>query len=152
MDSENPAWLTVSQLKLLHYLTRRLVHPSPCPGRDADFEGFAAEVGAVIQWQVILHLPLVHHLVEHGLLDLGPAILEMFPADGDFIHFAGLEIDGELAQPSAHPARKSEGNLPEQSTEVLPVESRVGSRQFIQNAEIAGPGPFPPRYHFTRTR
>ena len=50
-------------------------------------------------------LPLVHHLVQQGMLDLAPGVAgDVTPADGDIDWPAGPDLDRKLTQPGAHPA------------------------------------------------
>jgi hypothetical protein len=44
------------------------------PGTDPNFARFAAKVPAVIQWQSILVLPLMYHLVHQGMQHIIPRI------------------------------------------------------------------------------
>ncbi len=50
-------------------------------------------------------LPLVHHLVQHGVLYLGPGVAgEMAAAQPDFERTSGLDIHRELSKSAPHPA------------------------------------------------
>src|SRR5947207_13238628 len=78
---------------------------------DPHLARLAPEAGAVVHRQTTLRLPLVHHLVQHGVLDLGPRMAEnVAAADGDLGGPAGPEIHRQLAQPGAHPAGPPDGD------------------------------------------
>ena len=54
-----------------------------------------------------LGLPLMDHLVQQGVLHLGPRVpCEMAPADGDAKRAAGADLHCQLSQAGAHPARE----------------------------------------------
>jgi hypothetical protein len=68
----------------------------------------------------------VDHLVQHGVLDLGPRMAEdVAAADGDLGGTAGPEVHGELTQPGPHPAGQPDRNGAKQRAEMLPVEPLV---------------------------
>jgi hypothetical protein len=71
-----------------------------------------------------LRLPLVHHLVQQGVLDFGPGVPRQVAATHrDLRGAAGAEIGGELSQPGAHPARQPDRNVTQRATEMLRVEA-----------------------------
>jgi hypothetical protein len=89
-------------------------------------------------------LPLVHHLVQQGVLDLGPWVpRDVTPTDGDIERAAGLDLDRELAQTGAHAARKPDRDLVQGPAEVLGVKSLVKAGESVQEDQIARAGPLP---------
>ncbi len=57
-------------------------------------------------------LPLVYHLMQQGVLDLGPGVpRDVTPADGNAEGAAGPDLHRELAQPGAHAAREPDRDL-----------------------------------------
>jgi hypothetical protein len=84
---------------------------------------FLSEGSAVIDAQAALRLPLVHHLVQHRVLDLAPWMSCKVPAaDRDLERPTGPDLHRELAQPGAHPAGKPDRDLTQSSTEVPGIQ------------------------------
>lgn len=93
-----------------------------------------------------LGLPLMHHLVEHGVLDLGPWMTNQVPpADGDLQWPPRPDVYRHLAQPGTHPGRKPDGNLPQRSAEMSLVQAAVQSLQPVKMGDICGQGTRWPR-------
>lgn len=92
-----------------------------------------------------LGLPLMHHLVEHRVLDFGPGVpREVPPAHGDLEGLAGAEIHTHLAEPAPHPAGDADGYLAEGAAEVLGVEALVELSQTVEQEEISRSGSLAP--------
>ena len=88
-----------------------------------DLPRLLAKRSAVIDPEPTLRLPLVHHLVQHCMLDLGPRMSSQVPAtDRDLERLAGPDLHCQLTQPGAHAAGQSNRNLAQCSTEVLGIE------------------------------
>ena len=80
----------------------------------------------MINRESALRLPLVHHLVEHCVLHLGPRMpVYVPPTQGDLAGLSGPAVDRELAQPALHSARQSYGYFGEQATEMTVVQLTV---------------------------
>jgi hypothetical protein len=59
----------------------------------------------VIDAKSALGLPLMHHLMQHGVLDLGPRVPDdVTPADDDIQWAPRSDFHRELSQPGAHAA------------------------------------------------
>ena len=83
----------------------------------------------MIDSEPVLGLPLVHHLVEHRVLDLGPRVPSEVPAaDRDLQWLPGPDFHGQLAQPGAHAAGQPDRNFPECSPEVLGIQPMMKGR------------------------
>ena len=99
----------------------------------------------MVNTQSGFRLPLMHHLVQHRLLDLGPGMPgEMPPAQPDLERIAGLQIDGELPQAGAHPAGQPNGNLAQRSAEVPRVKIAMQGLQPVQQRHVAWAGALRP--------
>jgi hypothetical protein len=60
----------------------------------------------MIDPEAAFRLPLVHHLMQHGVLDLGPRMSCQVPAaNGDLQRPAGPDLHRQLTQPGAHAVR-----------------------------------------------
>jgi len=89
-------------------------------------------------------LPLVHHLVQHGMLDLGPCVpRDVTPADGDIEWAAGPDLNRELTQAGAHAAGEPDRDLAQGPAEVLRVQSLVKAGEPVQQDQITGASPLP---------
>ena len=108
--------------------------------RDAHLDRLLPERPEVVHGQPGLGLPLVHHLVQHGVLHLGPRMAQQVAAaDRDLERPAGVEVDGQLAEPGAHPAGETDRDGPERAAEVGGVELLVERDQPVEPDEVAGP-------------
>ena len=108
---------------------------------DPHLERLLPERPDVVHREAGLGLPLVHHLVQHRVLHLGPRVAQQVAAaDRDLERPAGAEVDGQLAEPGAHPAREPDRDGPERAAEVLGVEPLVERRPGgASQHEVAGP-------------
>jgi hypothetical protein len=98
-----------------------MVHPQPC-----------------------LRLPLVHHLVQQGVLDLGPAVpRNVPPADRKLDWAAGLDVHRKLAQAAAHSGGESDPDFVEQPAEVPEVEVAMKRLQPVEQEQVTGAGTLP---------
>ena len=85
-----------------------------------------------------LRLPLVHHLVQHRVLDFGPRVPGQVPAaDRDLQRLTRPNLHGQLTQSGPHPARKADRNLAESSPEMLRVQPLVKLGEPVQENEVA---------------
>jgi hypothetical protein len=101
---------------------------------------------AVIHRDAGLRLPLMHHLVQQGVLHLGPGVArDVATADGDLQRRPGPDIHAQLTEPSPHPAGETDRQIPERSAEVLGVEAVVGLAQAVEQHQVAGARPVAPR-------
>jgi hypothetical protein len=92
-----------------------------------------------------LGLPLMHHLVEHRVLDFGPGVTRKVPAaHGDLERAAGAELHAYFAQPAPHPAGDADRYLAERAAEVLGVETLMELGQTVEQQQIAGSGALAP--------
>jgi hypothetical protein len=74
-------------------------------GHNSHFSRFGPEAGTMVNPKPRLRLPLMHHLVQEGVLHLGPIVSQdMPPADSNFLRLTGIPVCGKLAQPALHPA------------------------------------------------
>jgi hypothetical protein len=81
-----------------------------------------AECSAVIDAKAALRLPLVHHFVQHRVLDLGPGMPgQVPPADCDLQRLAGPNLNRQLTQPGPHAAGQPDWDLPQRSSEVFGI-------------------------------
>jgi hypothetical protein len=86
-----------------------------------------------------LRLPLVHHFMEHGVLDLWPRMSsQVTSADRNLQRPPGPDLHRQLTQPGPHPARKADRNLAESSPEMLRVQPLVKLGEPVQENEVAG--------------
>jgi hypothetical protein len=106
---------------------------------------FAPECLPVIDPKPGLSLPLVYHLVQQGVLDLGPCMpRDVAPADGDIEWAAGPDFHCELAKAAAHAAREPDRDLAQNATEVLRVELPMQALQPVEQPDISRPGALSP--------
>jgi hypothetical protein len=102
--------------------------------------------GSVIYRQTGFRLPLMHQLVQHGVLDLRPWMpCYMATAQADVGGAAGLEVDCQLTQSPFHATRQSNGKLTEGSAEVPKVEVTMQSLQAMEQSHISRAGPLATR-------
>lgn len=96
------------------------------------------ETGTVIQRQSRLYLPLVHHLVQNGVLYLFPRFLpDMRTADRDRDRLPGTHVYAVFAQPGLHSPGEPKRNLPELPLKILVVEPGMGLPEIIEYSEVA---------------
>jgi hypothetical protein len=89
-------------------------------------------------------LPLVYHLVQQGMLDLGPCMpRDVTPADGDIEWASGPDVNGELTQAGAHAAREPDRDLAQGRAEVLRVQLPMKAGEPVQEDQIPGASPLP---------
>jgi len=89
-----------------------------------------------------LGLPLVYHLVQQGVLDLGPCVpRDVTPADGDIEWAAGPDLNRELTQAGTHAAGEPDRDLAQGPAEVLRVQSLVKAGEPVQQDQITGASP-----------
>jgi hypothetical protein len=113
---------------------------------DSDLPRLVAERRAVIHREAGLRLPLMHHLVQQGVLHLDPGMArDVATAEGDLYRPPGSDIHAQLTEPSPHPAREPDRQTPEGFAEVLGVEPLVGLAQAVEQQQVARPRPFAPR-------
>jgi hypothetical protein len=99
----------------------------------------------VIHAEAVFGLPLVHHFVEHGVLDLGPGVpRDVSAAQRDLGHLAGLEVNGKLTQAALHPAGEPDRYLAEGTAKVLEVELLVEAGEPVQQEYVTRSGAVPP--------
>jgi hypothetical protein len=92
----------------------------------------------------------MHHLVQQGVLYLGPGMAGDVPAaDGDLQRLSGSGVHAQLPQPCSHAAREPDGHSPEGAVEVLAVEPLVGLAQAVKQEQIARARPLAPRRPWT---
>ena len=85
-----------------------------------------------------LRLPLVHHLVQHRVLDLGPRVSGEVPAaDRDLQRLAGANLHCQLTQPGAHAAGQPDRDLAQCSAEMLGIQLMMKSCQPVQEEHVA---------------
>jgi len=100
-----------------------------------------------------LGLPLVHHLMEHGVLDLRPGMVsKVTPADSDLHWRPGPDAHRQLTETGAHPAGKPDRNLAQRPTEVPSVQILVKRDEAVQQDQIARPGLLPGTWPGPRRR
>ena len=116
---------------------------SPTRRREhTDLSRLLAEGGAVVDLAPGLGLPLVDHLVQHGVLDLAPRVVgEVSAAQRNLDRLPGAEVDAHLTQAGAHAAREPDRDLAEPAAEVLPVELLVQLPEPVEERQVAGVGP-----------
>jgi hypothetical protein len=106
--------------------------------KDADLSRLAPEGGTVVHREAGLRLPLVHHLMQQGVLHLGPGVAgDVATTDGDLDRPPGPELNAQLAESRPHPAREPERQTPEDSAEMLGVEPLVGLAQAVEQPQVA---------------
>jgi hypothetical protein len=99
----------------------------------------------MIDRQTGLRLPLVHHLVQHGVLHLGPRVPgHVPPAQGDLERVPVPEIDAELPQAAPHPPRKANGYIAQDAAEVRRVEPVMKLAQTMEHQKVSRPGVLAP--------
>ena len=68
-------------------------------------------------------LPLVYHLVKQRMLHFRPVVSpDVVSADANFPRLAGLGIYRQLTQSALHPARETDRDIAQTSTEMELVE------------------------------
>ena len=96
----------------------------------------------MIDGETILCLPLMDHLVEHGVLDFSPGMpLDVTPAQGDLGGLSRPAVDGQLTQAPLHSAGEPNRYFGQQATEVTVVQFAVQRFELVEQAHIARPGP-----------
>jgi hypothetical protein len=91
--------------------------------QDADFSRFPSKRSTMIYRHAGLRLPLVHHLVEHRVLDLSPWMAcDVPPAQGYFRRLTSAVVDRELTKTPFHPVRDPNRDRRKGVPEVLPIE------------------------------
>jgi hypothetical protein len=86
-------------------------------------------------------LPLVHHLVEHGVLHFGPGMAQhVAPADRDLARPAAPDIHHDLTEAGAHPAGQSDRDHPQGSSEMVGIESLVQGSETLQQCQVSRTG------------
>jgi hypothetical protein len=99
----------------------------------------------MIDRQSRFRLPLMHHLVQHGVLDLGPWVpSDVPPAYAQLERPAGADVHRELPQPGTHAARKPDPDLLEGTVEVPGVELTVYCFQPVEHQHVTRPAPLLP--------
>lgn len=98
--------------------------------------GHAPELAPVVDELAVLRLPLVNHLMQQRVLDLGPPVTpNVPPADGDLAGRA-TAARGELTETLAHAARKPECDRAEGAIEVAVVERSVEPFEMGEDGEV----------------
>lgn len=83
-------------------------------------------------------LPLVYHLMQQGVLDLGPRVSrDVTPADGDTQWAAGPDLHRELTQAGAHSAGEPDLDLPQRPAEMLLVELVMERLEPVKQEHVA---------------
>jgi hypothetical protein len=96
----------------------------------------------VIYAQSALRLPLVHHLVQQRVLDLGPGMTSEMPAtDSDLQRPARPNLNRQLTQPGPHAAGQTDGDLTERSTEMPGIQLMMERDQLVQQKHVARASP-----------
>ena len=105
----------------------------------------APESRTVVHRETGLRLPLMHHLVQQGVLHLGPGVAgDVATADGDLHRSPGSDLHAQLAEPRPHPAREPDRQAPERSAEMLAVEPLVSLAQAVEQQQVARTGTLAP--------
>ncbi len=87
-------------------------------------------------------LPLVYHLMQQGVLDLGPCVpRDVTPADGNIECAAGPDLHRELPQAGAHAAREPDRDLAQGPAKVLSVQPLVKTGEPVQEDQVPGASP-----------
>jgi hypothetical protein len=98
----------------------------------------------MIHSQPRLGLPLVHHLMQQGVLDLGPRVpIEVSPAHTDFFCPASHKVHRELAQAALHPAGDPNRDLAQDSAEMLGVQLAMQLLQSMEQPQVSRTSSFP---------
>jgi hypothetical protein len=99
----------------------------------------------VVHWQARFRLPLVHHLVQHRVLDLSPRMpIEVSPAQSDLCSAARLRVHRKLSQTALHTIGDPNRDLWQRTTEVPLVELPMQIFQPMEQSQIARTRPVPP--------
>jgi hypothetical protein len=115
-------------------------------GHNSHFPRLAPEAGTMVNPKSRLRLPLMHHLVQEGVLHLRPIMpQEMPPADSNFPRLTSVPVGGKLAQPALHPAGQANRDIAEGATEMTDIEGSVQFSQPIQQCHVSGAGALNPR-------
>lgn len=105
----------------------------------------------MIHRETALCLPLMHHLVQHRMLHLGPRMtVDMAAAQRDLRCSRGPAVQRELPQSSFHATRQSDRKLRQTAAEVLQVEPAVELFQPTDHPKVTGLGPLPSRSSLSR--
>jgi hypothetical protein len=143
------AVLRMTDLYISFDWARRAAPLSSCPAhlpfrrrQYPNFTRLLPECSPVIDSKPGFGLPLVYHLVQHRMLDLGPRMpRDVAAADGDIEWQAGPDLDRQLTQPGAHARREADRNLAQAPAEVLRVQALVQGCEPVQEDQIAGASP-----------
>jgi hypothetical protein len=96
----------------------------------------------MIDRQPCLCLPLMHHLVQHRMLYLGPGMpVDMSPADHNLVGLAGLEVDGELTQAALHSVRDPDRYLAQGAGKVSGVQLSMTALKLSDEANVSSTSP-----------
>ena len=72
-------------------------------------------------------LPLVHHLMQKGILDRRPRIMrDMTAIHGDLGRVSAGTFERQVAKPATHSPAQADGQVGECRTEAVGIEPRVG--------------------------
>ena len=111
------------------------------------------ERASVIDSNSGLGLPLMHHLVQHGMLDLEPRVAsDVTPADSDLQRTTRPNVHRHLAQAGAHTAGEPDGDLTQRTAEVLRIQVVMQARESVQEGQITGTSPLVRPWPWTRRR
>jgi hypothetical protein len=92
----------------------------------------------VVDPESALRLPLVYHLVQHRVLDLGPRVTSEVPAaDRDLQRLAGSDLHRQLTEPGAHAAGQPDRNFAQRSTKMLGIQLLMESCEPMQQEHVA---------------
>ena len=106
-------------------------------GQYPNFPSFPAEAGSMVHRQAGFGLPLMHHLVQQGVLYLFPRMPGEVPAAyAYFLGSVGVVLQYQLSQPSAHPAGQADGNRTQATAEMTEVELMVQLFQPAENRRV----------------
>jgi hypothetical protein len=87
----------------------------------------------------------MNHLVQQGVLDLGPRMAgDVPPADRDLQRASRPDVHAQLPQPRPHASREPDREAAEHAAEMLQVESLPRQLETVQQHQVAGPGAFAP--------
>jgi hypothetical protein len=95
----------------------------------------------VVHRQAGLGLPLVHHFVQHRMLDFRPVVTrQMAPAERDLDRPPALQVHRQLTEPDPHATGDPDRNVAQRTIEVAGIQLLVEPAKTVQQPEIAGPG------------
>ena len=96
-------------------------------------------------------LPLMYHLVQHGMLDLGPCVAGDMPAaQRDLGSHSGPAVDRELSQAPLHSTGEPNRDFGKQTTEVTLVQRAVQGLEPVNQPQVARPRPLLPQPQLRR--